>query len=147
LSGQVLQGFAALCLVVVGARLAAGHGRTRDCCAAQAGGRLQRCPSRLNLFLRGLLWALVPCGLLYSLLLLAALSGSAAGGAALTAAFACGGTPLLAGIGWSGRHREARLQRGAGWWLVALGTVCLAAVVLMPAGIAPGWCSLPGRPS
>ncbi|HZR34571.1 MAG TPA: sulfite exporter TauE/SafE family protein [Nevskia sp.] len=144
-TGQVLQAFAALCLVLVGARMLAGRGRNRACCVPRSEGLLRRCPPRLNLLLRGLLWALIPCGLLYSLLLLAALSGGALSGALLTAAFACGGAPLLAGIGWSGRNREQRPHHGAGWWLIGLGLVCLAAALLLPAGLAPGWCEVPGR--
>ena len=48
--------------------------------------------------LLGVLWALLPCGLLYSALLVAALSGSAADGAGVMALFALGsGVSLMAG--------------------------------------------------
>jgi sulfite exporter TauE/SafE len=146
ISGQLLQAVAALGLVVVGARMVNRRSRDRACCVPRGEGLLRRCPPRLNLLARGLLWALVPCGLLYSLLLLAALSGSPWSGGLLTTAFASGGAPLLAGIGWSGRHRETPPGRGAGWWLIGLGMVCLAASLLLPAGLAPYWCGAPGRP-
>ena len=46
----------------------------------------------------GLLWALLPCGLLYSALLVAAMTGSASRGAAVMALFALGsGVSLMAG--------------------------------------------------
>jgi len=46
--------------------------------------------------LAGLLWALLPCASLQGTLLLAALAGSAAGGALVMALFALGSTPALA---------------------------------------------------
>ena len=47
----------------------------------------------------GMAWALMPCGLLYSAILVAALSGSAWAGAAGMVAFAVGGALWLAGAG------------------------------------------------
>lgn len=49
----------------------------------------------------GALWGLVPCGMVYGALSLAALSGSAAMGAALLLAFGLGTLPNLLLMGWS----------------------------------------------
>lgn len=78
--------------------------------------------------LLGALWGLLPCGLIYSGLLFAAASGSAAGGALLMAAFGAGTLPalLLAVLGGSGLQRHLQtpwLRRGAGALLIALGFV------------------------
>jgi hypothetical protein len=51
-------------------------------------GRLSKCD--IGVFLTGALWALMPCGLLYSALLVAALSGSPVGGALSMVMFALG---------------------------------------------------------
>ena len=74
----------------------------------------------------GLLWGLLPCGLVYSALLLAATRDDAVDGALLMFVFGLGTTPamLLTGLGaarlahWM-RRRSARL--GAGLLIVALG--------------------------
>jgi sulfite exporter TauE/SafE len=141
-AGQALQALAALGLAGVGLRLLRQGGAPPACCVPRAAPR-RRWPPRLALLGRGLLWALLPCGLLYSLLLLAALSGSAWSGALLSGAFAAGGAPLLAGIGWSGRRRAAIAPRRAGWWLIAAGLAGCAATLLFPAVIA-GWCAARG---
>jgi sulfite exporter TauE/SafE len=140
-AGQILQALAALGLAGVGLRLLLQGGPPAACCVPQTP-PLRRWP-RLGLLGRGLLWALLPCGLLYSLLLIAALSGSAASGALLTGAFAAGGAPLLAGIGWGGRRHAAIPARRAGWWLIAAGLTGCAATLLFPAAIA-GWCAARG---
>lgn len=77
----------------------------------------------------GLLWGWLPCGLVYSVLLLAALSGSAARGAGIMLAFGLGTMPVMltssafaAHLGhWTRRH-GARQVSGAlllvfGFWL------------------------------
>lgn len=61
----------------------------------------------------GVAWALLPCGLLYSAVVLAALAGSVAGGAAVMAAFALGSGAVL----WLGPWLLLRLgQGGRGAW-------------------------------
>lgn len=79
----------------------------------------------------GLAWALLPCGLLYSAVMVAALSGSVAGGAAVMALFAVGsGLVLLAGPwlllrlgrfggngGWGVRVAGLALVLASGWAL------------------------------
>lgn len=74
----------------------------------------------------GMLWALLPCGLLYSALLVAALAGDVVSGAAVMALFALGTsvTMLLGPWLW------LRLQGGAmgdGQWGVRLAGAALAA--------------------
>ncbi|MDP3293998.1 MAG: sulfite exporter TauE/SafE family protein, partial [Nevskia sp.] len=101
--GRLIQSGASLVLVAIGVRLLRKRPRTPSCCQ----GAMARKPGagRLALLLRGLAWAAVPCGLLYSVLLLSALSGNGFDGGLLAAAFALGGTPLLAAIGWRSARR------------------------------------------
>jgi sulfite exporter TauE/SafE len=103
-----------------------------------------RWPTRLRLFLQGGAWALLPCGLLYSVLLLATFSATAMSGALLAAAFALGGSPLLMAVGWSGSHAGTRLIGGrlAGAWLIGFGAVGLLAVLWNGPAALPGWCAL-----
>lgn len=91
----------------------------------------------------GLLWGLLPCGLVYSVLLLAAASDSSPGGALVMLVFGLGTTPamVLSGLGAARlselmRRRGTRL--GAGLLIVALGVLTLA----MPA---IGWVSSGGH--
>lgn len=89
----------------------------------------------------GLLWGLLPCGLVYSMLLLAAASESPPGGALVMLVFGLGTTPamLLSGLGAARlsvvmRRRGTRL--GAGLLIVALGvfTLAMPAVTLFSSG-------------
>ncbi|MES2952463.1 MAG: sulfite exporter TauE/SafE family protein [Pseudomonadota bacterium] len=75
----------------------------------------------------GMLWALLPCGLLYSALLVAALAGSAAGGATVMALFALGTslTMLLGPWLWL-RLRGSPATPGGGQWGVRLAGAALA---------------------
>lgn len=75
-------------------------------------------------FVVGALWTLLPCGLLYSALLVAALSGGVAEGAAVMALFAVGsGVSLMAGPWLWFKLRGD----GSGKWGVRLAGVALAA--------------------
>ena len=73
----------------------------------------------------GMLWALMPCGLLYSALMVAALSGSAGDGALTMAGFALGSSVSL----WAGPWLWLRMQRlGDGAWGMRLAGLALFAV-------------------
>ena len=70
----------------------------------------------------GVAWALLPCGLLYSALLVSALAGSAAGGAMVMALFALGSGVSL----WAGPWLLLRLgQNGRGAWSMRVAGLAL----------------------
>ena len=71
----------------------------------------------------GVAWALLPCGLLYSALLVAALAGGVAGGVAVMALFALGSSVWL----WLGPWLLLRLgQNGRGAWGMRVAGLALA---------------------
>jgi sulfite exporter TauE/SafE len=89
----------------------------------------------------GLLWGLLPCGLVYSVLLVAASSARAADGAFIMLAFGIGTTPamLLTGLGaarLSQFMRDRRTRLGAGLLIVLLGI--LTVVMPITALLSPG---------
>jgi sulfite exporter TauE/SafE len=59
----------------------------------------------------GLLWGWLPCGMVYSVLVTAMLSGSAASGAAVMLAFGLGTLPALLALGLAGAQLRTWLQR------------------------------------
>ena len=67
--------------------------------------------SPLKLLLAGGLWGWLPCGMVYSVLLSALLSGSAAAGAAVMLAFGLGTLPVLLAAGMFGAQLRSILQR------------------------------------
>jgi uncharacterized protein len=69
--------------------------------------------SQLKALALGGLWGWVPCGMVYSVLLTALLSGSAVNGAAVMAAFGLGTLPMLVTLGLMGAGVRARLQQRA----------------------------------
>jgi len=72
----------------------------------------------------GLLWGWLPCGLVYSVLLAAAVAGSAASGGAIMIAFGVGTVPAVAAFSYFGSHlpkRDGTLARLLGAALVACG--------------------------
>lgn len=74
----------------------------------------------------GMLWALLPCGLLYSALAVAALAGSALDGAWVMALFALG-TSITLGLGpWLWLKLRRRPLGGDGSWGVRLAGLALA---------------------
>jgi hypothetical protein len=142
--GRGVQMMAALALVAVGIWLLLRRPRSSPaCCRIPGAQATAHWPVRMRLLARGLLWALLPCGLLYAVLLLSAMSASAVSGAMLTAAFALGGSPLLALIGWSGRHRPAAelANRAAGLWLIGLGAIGVIAPIVFGSGGVIAWCA------
>jgi sulfite exporter TauE/SafE len=79
--------------------------------------------------LLGVLWALMPCGLLYGALLVAALSNSPVEGAGVMALFALGSAVVLT-IGpwfWLRLHGAQTINIRSGAWGVRLAGVALAA--------------------
>ena len=78
----------------------------------------------------GLLWGLIPCGLVYSVLLVAATSGSAVDGAFVMLAIGLGTTPamVLTGLGaarLAQLMQDRRTRLGAGLLIVLLGILTL----------------------
>jgi sulfite exporter TauE/SafE len=97
----------------------------------------------------GVLWALLPCGLLYSALLVAALAGDAAGGALVMALFAVGTSVTMVLGPWLWlRLRGSPTGRGGGQWGVRLAGAALAAssawaLWMALAHNAAPWCATP----
>jgi sulfite exporter TauE/SafE len=84
----------------------------------------------------GLLWAFLPCGLVYSVLVWSVASGGPLAGAALMLAFGLGTLPNLLGIGLlagaAARVTEQRwLRRVAGLLVLAFGIYALWQVVVL----------------
>lgn len=76
----------------------------------------------------GTLWALLPCGLLYSALLVAAMAGSVQGGALVMALFALGTSVTMVAGPWLWlRLRGQGAVPGTGAWGVRLAGAALAA--------------------
>ncbi|UCV01507.1 sulfite exporter TauE/SafE family protein [Acidovorax radicis] len=69
-----------------------------------------------GVFAAGLLWALMPCGLLYSALLVAALSGGALEGALTMVAFAVGSSAWLVAGPWAWTRLKRRLDLARVEW-------------------------------
>ena len=97
-------------------------------------------------FALGALWGWLPCGMVYSVLLTAMLSGSALGGAAVMLAFGLGTLPMLTGLGLLGaRLRRAMQQRqvriACGLLVLAFGMLGIARAAGVVAGhaITPAW--------
>ncbi|RZA30458.1 MAG: sulfite exporter TauE/SafE family protein [Lysobacteraceae bacterium] len=65
-------------------------------------------PARM--FAAGALWGWLPCGMVYSMLVTAMLSGSALGGAGVMLSFGLGTLPMLAAIGLAGLRLRALFQ-------------------------------------
>jgi sulfite exporter TauE/SafE len=75
-------------------------------------------------FTLGLLWGWLPCGLVYSVLLAAAVAGGAAGGSAIMLAFGVGTLPAMLSLSYAGAHigvRDGALARLFGALIVACG--------------------------
>jgi sulfite exporter TauE/SafE len=102
-------------------------------------GRAARLPAALRPAALGLLWGFMPCGLVYSVLLVAAASGSATEGAATMLAFGAGTLPALLGLTLGGaslgeRLRRPALRRTAGGLVLAAAIWTLVAALLHPPG-------------
>ena len=95
----------------------------------------------LKALVLGGLWGWVPCGMVYSVLLTAMLSGGAGSGAAVMLAFGLGTLPMLLGLGLAGaRLRLALRRRGVrlacGLLILGFG---LLGLLRAGAGMSSGW--------
>lgn len=95
-----------------------------------------------GVFAAGLLWALMPCGLLYSAMLVAALSGTPAQGAITMVMFGVGSGLWLLGAPWAWVALRQRANQWRTDWGTRLGGLLLC-------GVAAGalWHDLVVRPS
>jgi sulfite exporter TauE/SafE len=98
-------------------------------------------PNGAGAFAAGLMWGLMPCGMVYGALFYAMLSGSALGGAAVMAGFGLGTLPSVTAVA-IGVSSFRRLARGrSARVLVGLAIMALAAAsVAVPALVAAGFC-------
>jgi sulfite exporter TauE/SafE len=91
--------------------------------------------------LLGLVSTLLPCGWLYTFAVLAAATGSAAGGAILMGAFWLGSLPMLLGVGVSvrglARRWGARLPRIRSVAVMSAGAFTLLSRLQLPAFAEP----------
>ncbi len=142
--GRWLQLGAALTLVAIGG-LQMRSARVRPECCVKPTLRSARGPLQLRLFLQGTLWAAMPCGVLYGVLLLASFSASVATGALLAGAFGLGTTPLL----WASaelvqalaaRRPQRALRLATGVALILIG-LAATAVIALHGGDPFGWCA------
>jgi hypothetical protein len=150
--GMALQGLAALALVVAGLQQWRGRNKgvgSVPCHASRGKMDLTpffSLPPRARLFAQGLLWALMPCGILYTVVLLAGLTASPVTGFFLLAAFGLGTVPLMGASGGllalAARPQRARgLRRAAGGLLVTLGLAALGGLALGGDALAALWCA------
>jgi sulfite exporter TauE/SafE len=89
----------------------------------------------------GALWGWVPCGMVYSVLLTAMATGSAASGAAVMLAFGLGTLPMLLGLGALGTGllawtRKPAVRTACGLLILGFGLAGLARAV---GGLSLGW--------
>jgi sulfite exporter TauE/SafE len=92
-------------------------------------------------FALGALWGWIPCGMVYSVLLTAMLSGSAINGALAMMAFGLGTLPMLLALGVAGARLRAAMQRrgvriAAGALVLGFGLLGLARAA---SGTQHGW--------
>ena len=84
-------------------------------------------------FAFGMIWGWLPCGLVYSVLLLAATTADALAGAVTMAAFGLGTMPAMVATGISATklaHFVSHRRLGAGLLIIALGLATLAMPVM-----------------
>lgn len=105
------------------------RGQALSCVALGGFRQLFRAPSWPQVFLAGMYTGLLPCGLTYAFLTMAAGSMQMGRGAVTMAVFGLGTLPMmvLAGFGPSllGVPARQRMLRAAGWCVVATGVLCL----------------------
>lgn len=92
----------------------------------------------------GAVWGWIPCGLVYGMLPMAAVSGGALQGAAVLAAFGIGTVPGLVLAGSAARalagvRREPWVRRTAGFAIVAVGIAGLVRLPQVSGLLVAGW--------
>jgi sulfite exporter TauE/SafE len=118
------------------------------CLAGDFFANFLKSPGLHNVFLAGLFTGMLPCGLVYGFLALAASSGDLATGAGLMIAFGLGTAPvmILTGCGSSLLSLAARkhIYRVAAWCVILTGLISIA----RGAGFVevPGWFTAAGCP-
>ena len=133
--------FAALVVIVVGLRLAAGPRQFGSLDRAGVAAWRRIAPLTRGLFPVttparafgvGLAWGWLPCGMAYAMLVAAWLSGDAPGGAAIMAMFGIGTLPAMLALGGgAARLLGSATKRWGGALLVVLG-VASAIIALTP---------------
>lgn len=106
--------------------------------------RLLPVDSTAKAFGAGVAWGWIPCGLVYSMLVLAAASGSAAGGALVMALFGLGTLPNLLAAGMAAQRlvalrRAPWVRRIAGVLIIGLGIVGIARIPGLREAVIAGW--------
>jgi sulfite exporter TauE/SafE len=125
------------------------------CLTGSAFATLLTSPNVSSVFVAGLLTGLLPCGLVYAYLALAASTGRMTTAAALMSLFGAGTAPVMVFTGYSGfllsLASRRRLLRFAAWCVVATGFISLGrgAVVLyhLRASDPPAACPLCNDPT
>lgn len=137
--GPILRLAFGVVIVLIGLQLAFGWNPLRPLEAwgargwqklAPLTGRLLPARTPLHAVALGMLWGWIPCGLVYSVLLAAAVSGGAAQGALVMAAFGLGTLPAMV-LATAGAARLAALTRRTGVRRTAGALVVLAGLWTM----------------
>ncbi|MEJ2602793.1 MAG: sulfite exporter TauE/SafE family protein [Gammaproteobacteria bacterium] len=137
--GPLLRLVFGLVIVLIGLQLAFGWNPLRRFEAwgargwrrlAPLTGRLLPATTPLHAFALGVIWGWIPCGLVYSVLLAAAVSGGASQGAVVMAAFGLGTLPSML-LATGGAARLAGLTRRTGVRRLAGALVILAGLWTM----------------
>ena len=104
-------------------------------------GKLLPVDTHLKLLALGALWGWLPCGMVYTVLLSAAMAGSAAGGAAVMTAFGIGTLPMLLTLGLAGARLRKAMQAPRVRLVSALvvGGFGLLGIARAAGGKLPGW--------
>jgi sulfite exporter TauE/SafE len=89
----------------------------------------------------GSLWGWVPCGMVYSVLMTALLTGSALNGALVMLAFGLGTLPLLFSMGLLGTRLQTNLQKPSVRMLAGLVVLSfgLLGMFRLSTGLSHGW--------
>lgn len=107
-----------------------GGGSGGGCLLGPMFGALLRMPGARNTFAAGVFTGMLPCGLLYAYVALAAGTGDLIGGSLLMIVFGLGTVPLMTlagcGAGLLSATAQQRLWRVAGWAVVMTGALTVA---------------------